>query len=172
MSMNAGTKWFVTILLGLSLGLAALFVWHRSSVNDVEGFYAVADSLLDVSDSEAAAIYFVKVEAYDTTKILRSAERIAQSIIMSPKLNSGRKRTMLFHFFKPGDTAGLSPVELDELAYTHPEITEPASMLYVVPGGWVVRAVFSPNKMQPQSVKLAPSRFYMPRPGVKAYDLR
>ncbi|MBK6290176.1 MAG: hypothetical protein IPF59_00255 [Ignavibacteria bacterium] len=79
--MRSSTKWFLAILLGISVGIAAFFIWYRTQSMSVEGFYVETDGFTDSRGDEIASVHFVKVEAYDSLKILRVAEEITRTTI-------------------------------------------------------------------------------------------
>jgi hypothetical protein len=61
---------------------------------------------------------------------------------------------------------------IDELAYSHPEITDPARVLVQVPGGYVFRASFSPGIVRAAQFTCVRSPYYRPRAGVKARNIK
>jgi hypothetical protein len=170
--MDTKTKWIIGILLTASLVLAVVYVVFWRSSQELEGYYTVTDEFVDSSGLEIASVAFVKVEAYDSMKVLRVAEILTRNAVEGGKIDVLKARTFLYHFYITGDTAALTEAMVDELAYTHPMIVDPGSMLFMIPGGWVVRASFAEKMMQPRTVEARPSQFYMPRPGIRAIDLR
>lgn len=171
--MTTATKWIVTILIGAGIGLAIAYVWYRSNVTSIEDFYAIRESFIDTSNvSSSGAVWFVRVTSYDSTKILRIAEYLTREAVESNLLPVSKRRTYLFQFFVETDTASLTADMINELAYTNPRIVSSADKLHVINGGWVVRASFAANVLQPQKVEIQRSQFYMPRPGQRAQDFR
>ena len=130
------------------------------------------DNFLDSNGIEDASISFVEVLEYDSLKVLRVAEILTRDAVENEVLHRTKHRVYLYHFYIPGDTASLDEEMLDELAYTHPSVQDPSDKLLVVPGGWVVKASFSPDMWQPREIDGRQSQFYMPRAGTKVLDLR
>lgn len=171
--MTTATKWILVILVGAGIGLALAYVWYRTSVTSIDDFYAIRESYVDTSKVNAAAgVWFVRVATYDSTKILRTAEHLTREAVESNLLPVQKRRIYLFQFFVETDTATLTKDMINELAYTNPSILASVDKLQVIAGGWVVRADFAANVLQPQKIDIQPSRFYMPRPGVRAQDFR
>ncbi|MBK7186013.1 MAG: hypothetical protein IPH85_08810 [Ignavibacteria bacterium] len=170
--MRSSTKWFLAILLGISVGIAAFFIWYRTQSMSVEGFYVETDGFTDSRGDEIASVHFVKVEAYDSLKILRVAEEITRTTIESNTLDASKKRRFLFHFYVGSDTTALSPEMIDELAYTNPSIEDPSTTLHVIPSGYVISATFAPTMLQPQAVESRRTQFYMPKPGIRAQSVK
>ncbi len=169
---NKGTTIFVIIIVALGFVIAGGYIWWRSASESIDGYYTVTDGFIDSTTNVSASVSFVKVVRYDSLMLLRVAEHLTRDAIEHNKVNSAKKRDFLYHFYVQGDTAALTDGVLDELAYTHPNLSSPAEKLVSVPGGWVIRAQFAPRSIHPQSVKTSRTAFYMPRPGVKALDLR
>jgi hypothetical protein len=167
-----GTAIFIAILLLAGIGFAAVLLWVRASDRSLSGYYTVTDSFVDSTGDAVASVGFVRVQQYDSLRMLRVAELLTREAIEQHKVNREREREFLYHFFQSGDTASLTAEIVDELAYTHPGVPDPAAKLLMVPGGWVVRATFAPRLIQPRTVVAQRSEFYMPRPGVRAKDLR
>lgn len=173
MSISASSKWFVAALLAAGLTVAALFVYVRWQATSIDGFYEVRDSFIDASGERTAAAYFVKVEAYDTSKIVRVGAEIAAQAAQQPAFDVARQRTLLIHFFEGTDTDALSDVELDELAYTNPEIGDARGTLQAVRRGYVMSSTYPSGSVAPaEPAVLRQATFYMPRPGIKARDIR
>jgi hypothetical protein len=173
MSISASSKWFVAALLAAGLTVAALFVYVRWQATSIDGFYEVKDSFIDASGDRTAAAYFVKVEAYDTSKIVRVGAEIAAQAAQQSAFAVARQRTLLIHFYEGTDTAALTDVELDELAYTNPEIVNARGTLQVVRRGYVMSSTYPLGSVAPaEPAVLRQATFYMPRPGIKARDIR
>lgn len=173
MSGTTGSRWFVIALLSIGLTIAALFVYVRWSATSIDGFFEVTDSLIDGSGQSVAAAYFVRVDSYDTTKILRVGAELASQVATQPAFDRSRARTLLMHFFEATDTSSLSDVELDELAYTNPELTSPGTRLMAVRSGYVLASTYAAGSDIPsEPASLRKATFYMPRPGFSAKDLR
>lgn len=170
--MRSSTKWFLVILIGISVGIAAFFIWYRSHSMSVDGFYVETDGFTDARGDEIASVHFVKVEAYDSLKILRVAEEITRKTVESNSLDVSKKRRFLFHFYVGSDTSALTPEMIDELAYTNPSIEDPSTTLHVVPSGYVISATFAPSMLQPQAVESRRTQFYMPKPGIRAQSVK
>lgn len=173
MSISPGSKWFVILLLSIGITVAALFVWVRWQSTSIDGFYGVTDSLIDASGPEIAAVYFVRVDAYDTSKIVRVADELSQQVALDTRFAKGRDRSLLLYFFESSDTSALSDVMIDELAYTNPEVRDPAATLLAVKHGYVMQARYKANATTPvEDASLRQVVYYMPRPGVRAADIR
>ncbi len=173
MSISASSKWFVAALLAAGLTVAALFVYVRWQATSIDGFYEVKDSFIDASGDRTAAAYFVKVEAYDTSKIVRVGAEIAAQAAQQSAFAVARQRTLLIHFYEGMDTAALTDVELDELAYTNPEIVNARGTLQAVRRGYVMSSTYPSGSVAPaEPAVLRQATFYMPRPGIKARDIR
>jgi hypothetical protein len=173
MSISASSKWFVAALLAAGLTVAALFVYVRWQATSIDGFYEVKDSFIDASGDRTAAAYFVKVEAYDTSKIVRVGAEIAAQAAQQSAFAVARQRTLLIHFYEGTDTAALTDVELDELAYTNPEIINARGTLQAVRRGYVMSSTYPLGSVAPaEPAVLRQATFYMPRPGIKARDIR
>jgi hypothetical protein len=173
MSISASSKWFVAALLAAGLTVAALFVYVRWQATSIDGFYEVKDSFIDASGDRTAAAYFVKVEAYDTSKIVRVGAEIAAQAAQQSAFAVARQRTLLIHFYEGTDTAALTDVELDELAYTNPEIVNARGTLQAVRRGYVMSSTHPLGSVAPaEPAVLRQATFYMPRPGIKARDIR
>ncbi len=170
--MPSSTKWFLAVLLGAAVGIAGFYVWYKSSELSIDGFYAETDGFTDVRGNDVASVHFVRVEAYDSLKILRVADHLIANALTSGKLDPAKKRRFLFHFYMASDTASLTTDMVDELAYTNPAIEDPAATLIVVPNGYVLRADFSPSMTTPQQSENRRTLFYMPRPGIRAKDVK
>lgn len=166
------TKLFLVILLGVSVIIALGYLWYRHEENSVDGFYTVVDTFVDRKESTSTSVHFVRVDAYDTTKILRVAEKITREAVEQGTLPISDRRQFLFHFFMASDTHALTPNMVEELAYSNPSIENPARTLYLVQNGYVVQAVFAASLHQPQKVQLTASDFYLPRPGIHARDVK
>lgn len=173
MSISPGSKWFVILLLAVGVTVAALFVWVRWQSTSIEGFYTVTDSLIDGSGPDVAAVYFVKVDAYDTTKIVRVAAELGQKIASDARFNRDRDRSLLMYFYEPSDTSALTDVMADELAYTNPEVADPGAKLLAVRNGYVMQTSYRAKATEPTGdAELRQTVYYMPRPGVRASDIR
>ncbi|NQW29273.1 MAG: hypothetical protein HQ472_02010 [Ignavibacteria bacterium] len=156
------------IVAGIAVGMYFIFF----TKSDIEGWYSVRDTFVDSTARETAVILFVEVPEYDSVKLTKVAEFESDIWLSKSELNVNNKRTLLFHFFKGADTAALSDYMVDELSYTNPSIADPASLLQVVPHGWVLKVDYAPNKTDQGSTEIRKSQFYMPRAGVHARDLR
>lgn len=161
------------VLVGVGIGLAALFVVQRLDATRIDDFYLVADSLVDQSKESASYVYFVRVESYDTSKMARVADRITNERVLADASVSATTRDIHILFFVPTDTSSLTPDEVEDLAYTNRQRVDPLTTLVAVRGGYQLRARFAPNSKSPAAdVLLTPSPFYRPRAGVRASDLR
>lgn len=173
MSISTSSKWFVTALLAAGLTIAALFVYVRWQATSIDGFYEVKDSFVDASGERTAAAYFIRVETYDTSKIIRVGAEIAAQVAQQSAFDVARQRTLLIHFYEGSDTSALSDVELDELAYTNPEIGDARAKLQAVRRGYVMSSNFPSGSAAPaEPAALRQATFFMPRPGIKARDIR
>jgi len=170
--MPRNSTWFIVILLALGVAVAGFYLWFRAQAISLDGFYVETDGFSDSRGSELASVHFVKVESYDSLKILRVAETITRETIEANSLDASKKRRFLFHFFVGSDTSALSSEMLDELAYTNPAIEDPSTTLYVVSNGYVVQATFPPKMFQPASIESRRTQFYMPRPGIRAQSVK
>lgn len=158
--------------LGIVVGLGVYFIWLRPSTNSVADFATVKEAFTDITPKEAAVVYFIRVKSYDSAQIRAVASSYVEQEIAKPELTSTKRRTVLMHFFVEGDTASLGTDMLDELAYTHPEVTDPTNSLLLVPGGFVMKVVYAANAQAPTLSELKRTSFYMARPGIHAKDLR
>lgn len=173
MSISTSSKWFVAALLAAGLTIAALFVYVRWQATSIDGFFEVKDSFIDASGDRTAAAYFVKVEAYDTSKIIRVGAELAAQAAQQASFDVARQRTLLIHFYEGTDTSALTDVELDELAYTNPEIVDARTKLQAVRRGYVMSSTYPSGSAVPaEPAALRQATFYMPRPGIKARDIR
>jgi hypothetical protein len=170
--MPSSTKWFLAVLFGVAVGIAGFYVWHKSSSLSIDGFYVETDGFTDTRGEDVASVHFVRVEAYDSLKILRVADHLITSALEGNTLDPSKKRRFLFHFFMASDTAALTQDMVDELAYTNPSIEDPARTLQVVASGYVLQADFAPSMMTPARSETRRTLFYMPRPGIKARDVK
>mgnify|MGYP000022020343 CR=1 FL=1 len=165
-------KYLLYVLGGFVTGLIIYFAFIRPKADPVAEFASVRDTFTDVMSKEAAVVYFIRVQSYDSMQIRTVAEHYVQQEIAKPALASSKRRTILMHFFVEGDTSALNADMLDELAYTHPEVTEPSTSLLLVPGGYVMKVVYPENAQRATLTELKRTSFYMARPGIKAEDLR
>ena len=173
MSISTGSRWFVVALLAAGMTVAALFVYVRWNATSIDGFYTVTSSFVDQSTEELTSAQFVRVETYDTTKILRVGVELAGTITADSSFDSRRARRLLMHFYVASDTMALTDVEVDELAYTNPELLRPSDRLVSVRNGYVMSSTYSAGSTMPtQAAKLEQATFYMPKPGVAATDFR
>lgn len=173
MSISVGSRWFVAALLAAGMTVAALFVYVRWKATSIDDFYVVTDSFVDATAEQAMAVQFVRVEVYDTTKILRVGVELAAKAVADPALDQSRQRSLMMHFYTATDTSALTDVEIDELAYTNPEITTPGSRLLAVRNGYVMTSDYRAGTTIPsKAATLRQSTYFMPRPGVRASDLR
>lgn len=173
MSISPGTRWLLILLVSVGVTVAALFWWVQWQSTSIDSFYAVTDSLMDPSGKVVAAVYFVRVDAYDTTKMQRVGMRLAEEAHKDQVFTKERERSLLLYFFEPSDTAQLSDVMVDELSYTNPEVSDPRNKLHVVRNGFVMHLTFDASKSEPNAEAHVLQRlFYMPRPGVRAADIR
>lgn len=171
MSIRPSAKIIVAVLIGIGLGLAALFIWFRVSSSSLDGFYTVTDSFVDARRSEITNVLFVEVQSYDSVKIERSVKIIAEQRLADTAMKGDRDRMLLMHFFVPSDTAALTNDMIEELAYTNPEITEPRKVLRLIRGGYIVKVTYPSRATQPSNVQMFRSQFYTTQPGIKAKDL-
>jgi hypothetical protein len=160
------------VLVAIGIVLGVVYVWWRANDRSVDGYFEVADSFIDSSGAVVASVSFIRVEQYDSLKMLRVGEQQTRTSIENQYVNNQKERDFLFHFYVAGDTAALTEAIVDELAYTHPDIEDPKNKLVMAPGGWVVRAKFAARAIQPKEVIAKRSAFYMPKGGVRARDLR
>lgn len=170
--MQRSTLYFVIILVAFGLGVAGAYVYWKMSDSSLQGYYSVSDTFTDSTGTVQVSVSFIQVTQYDSVKALRVAELLTRQAIEGGVINNKKEREFLYHFFVPGDTAVLTREGVEELAYTHPSITNPTEKLISVPGGWVVRATFASSMIQPKQVEAKRSAFYMPRKGIRAKDLR
>lgn len=171
MISTASRRLLIGLVIAGILLMVAYVAWHLSS-RSIEGTYRVADSVLDSVGVEQTSVLFVEVEAYDSMHALRVAEALTRQQIEQQTLNVQRRRTYVYHFYVPGDSASLTPEMIDELSYKHPSMTNPEDQLYLVPHGWIVRAIIPAKHWQPESVEAKPVAFYMPRAGLRARDVQ
>lgn len=160
------------IAVGFAAGLGAYFIWLRDMPNPVLEFSSVRDTFTDTSGNETAIVYFIRVKSYDSVQIRSSANYYVNQSITKPEISVSKRRTLLMHFFVEGDTAALSTDMQDELAYTHPEVSDPNKTLLLVPGGYVMKVVYDKDTHKPSVSELKRTSFFMARPGIHAKDLR
>lgn len=166
------TTIFVTVLVTMGFLFAGGYLLYRSHSESIDGYYTVDNVFTDTTITLSAKVGFVSVVAYDSVKMLKTAEKLTREFIESGAVDNNKQRDFLFHFFMRADTAPLTELMIDEIAYAHPEIVNPAENLLSVPGGWVVRARFAPRSIQPQSIEIRHTSFYKPRSGVRQADLK
>ena len=166
------TQYVSYVVGGIAFGLAFYFLVIRNPANPVLEFATVRDTFTDVTPKEAAVVYFIRVKSYDSTLIRSTADYYVSQDLAKPELPDSKRRTILMHFFVEGDTASLGADMLDELAYTHPEVSDPNTTLLLVPGGYVMKVVYDENAHTPTLSDLKRTSFYMARPGIRAKDLR
>lgn len=168
MTLNPATRWFVIVIVSLGLGLGGYYLYTILS----NPFYTVTDQFIDSSGPQQVSVAFVQVAEYDTVKIKKTAELITREAHEDGRVDPTKPRTFLYHFFKSGDTLALTDADVDELAYTHPSIVDPQKQLVSVPEGWVVHATFAAGGKEPKELETHKTRFFMPRAGIRAKDLR
>lgn len=169
MTLHAQTKRTLGWLIGAGLVLAiALVIWKWTT--SLQGTFEVRDHFVDSTGVDVVSISFVEVEAYDSTHLHAVADLLARTELESSARVDLRSRAFLYHFFIPGDTAALTDEMIDDLAYQHPSIHEPEQRMLYVPGGWVVQVTAPAENERIVQVHRAP--FYMPRPGIKAKNLK
>jgi hypothetical protein len=155
------------ILLGIGLGIAALFVWRTLDSASLEGFYVVTDTVAFADDDVRTTIHYVQVESADSGKIIRATRELAQKTLSSDT-GSQKRRFIELRCYVPSDTQALSHEMVDELAYTNPSIDEPQRTLYVVPNGVLARVWSSNSAIGIDSITLVRTLFYRPRGGARA----
>ena len=166
------TKWFFVILLGIGIGIGAFYMWYRYQASSLSGYYIETDAFTDVKGNELASVHFIKVEEYDSIKVVLVANEIIKSSPTNTSADVSKKRRFLFHFYTASDTASLTKDMIDELAYTSSNVTDPSSTLLLVTNGYVVQEKFEPGMVEPHLVECRRTQFYMPRPGVKAQSVK
>jgi len=172
MSVSPLARWVLWVVLGIGIGLAAILIWYRVSIASLDGFYTVTDSLMDPRRNEITNVLFVEVPQYDSVKILRSVKEITLKHLADTAMKKERDRLLLFHFYVPSDTGALTEEMLEELTYTHPEISDPKSVLRLIRGGYIVKVSYPAQTQEPTDITMFRSQFYLTQPGVKAKDLR
>jgi hypothetical protein len=169
---SRSTAIILAILVGLGLTLMAVYIWWYGASRDVRGTYQVADVVVDTLGVEHTSILFVEVAEYDSLHLLKVAEALTRRQVEQRSLDQRRRRTYLYHFFVPGDTAVLSQEMIDEVQYRHPALTDPTERLLQVPHGWIVRAVLPADHIHPELVEAHQVAFTIPRPGLRARDVQ
>ncbi len=170
--MNRSTKLFLVILLGCAFGVAGFFVYQSVLRGSISDFYTEVDRVVDERGERSALVAFVRVEEYDSIRIIRVADRIIEQAMEINTLRPEKQRRFLLHFFVDSDTGRLTQEMIDELAYTNPSIEDPRSLLRVVDSGYVLQADFAPRAAAPNATKVQRTQFYMPRAGVRAKDIK
>lgn len=170
MALTKSSKIFVGILLTVSVGIAVAYVVYRYS--HAVSFYEVKDMLREQRGGEQTSVYFVRVADYDSLSVRGVAEDVTRKTLDSNVLDPSNTRRFLYQVYTSSDTAELSPDMLDELAYTNPGITNPASKLRVVKNGWMIQYMFAPNRLQPREFSMKRTYFYIPKTGVMAKDIQ
>ncbi|MBI2793253.1 MAG: hypothetical protein HYX66_01215 [Ignavibacteria bacterium] len=170
--MNRTTFRLIIGLIILAFVLAIGYWYYALSEMSLNGYYEVTDGFSDATNIEVATVSFVRVNEYDSAKIGRVSELLSNQEIEQKRVALNKRRIFLYHFYVAGDTAPLSAEMVEELAYTHPSITDASDILQVVPSGWIARLTFEPNKQRPRQVEIRHSQFYKTRAGIKAKDLR
>lgn len=164
-------RFLLFFVAGAAVGLGIYFAFIHQGMNPVLEFSSVRDSFTDVKPAETTVVYFIRVKAYDSLQIRNAADYYIKEELVKPELAASKQRTLLLHFFVEGDTAALGTDMLDELAYTHPEVTDPSSTLMLVPSGYVMKVVYKPGAQTAATSELKRTQFYMARPGIHAKDL-
>jgi hypothetical protein len=168
---SQSTTLVVLVLLGVGIGIAALFIWRRVDATSVDGWYTVTDSFTGGASS-VMRIAYVEVPDYDTTKIVRVGAELAKQALDDQSFDRSKDRSLLLYFYRPIDTAALSQEAIENLAYTHRNIAYPGNKLYMVTSGYMIRAVFPRTSVTTiENPVLTRSAFYRPRPGYTAKEL-
>lgn len=154
------------ILLGVGLGIAALFVWRTLDSSSLEGFYVVTDTIAYADDDVKTTIHYVQVESADSGKIVRATHELAERTLTSDT-GSIKRRFIELRCYVPSDTQALSQEMVDELAYTNPSIESPQQTLYVVPNGVLARVWSSNPAIGIDSITVVRTLFYRPRGGAR-----
>lgn len=152
------------ILLGIGLGIAALFVWRTLDSASLDGFYVVTDTISYADEDAKTTILYVQVEIADSSKIVRTTSELAERTFASDT-GSLKRRFLELRCYVPSDTQALTQEMVDELAYTNPSIEDPQTSLYVVPNGVLARVWSSNPKVGVDSVSVIRTLFYRPRGG-------
>ena len=143
------------ILLGIGLGIAAVFVWRTLDSASLEGFYVITDTITYAN---------VQVESADSAKIVRTTRELAERTLTSDT-STAKRRVVELRCYVPSDTQALSQEMVDELAYTNPSIEDPQSTLYVVPNGVLARVWSTQRPAVVDSIDMIRTLFYRPRGG-------
>lgn len=151
------------ILLGIGLGIAALFVWRTLESSSLEGFYIVTDNIAYQNADAATTILYVQIESADSGKVVRATRELAERTLASDSTRG--KRFIELRCYVPSDTQALTQEMIDELAYTNPSIEDAQSTLFVVPNGMLARVWSSNPTMGIDSMSLSRTVFYRPRSG-------
>lgn len=152
------------ILLGVGLGIAALYVWRTMDSASLEGFYVVTDTIAYADDDVKTTILYVQVEAADSGKIVRATRELAERTFASDT-GALKRRFVELRCYVPSDTQALTQEMVDELAYTNPSIEDPQTSLYVVSNGILARAWSSNPTIGIDSVTIIRTMFYRARGG-------
>lgn len=151
------------VLAGIAAGVLYVIVsrWTSPSIPVYTESYVILDS----TAAGTTYISFVAVNMLDSASVLTVAQDIARRVIEGPELASGGRRSVLIHLSMPSDTQKLTQRMVEEIAYSHPHIANPAEGLYYVSDGWVVASSFRSEQKQPSSLVVRRTEFYRPRPG-------
>lgn len=152
------------LLLGVGIGIAAIFVWRTMDSASLEGFYVVTDTISYADEDAKTTILYVQVETVDSSKILRATRELAERTFASDT-GSLKRRFIELRCYVPADTQLLTPEMVEELAYTNPSIEDPMSSLYVVPHGVLARVWSSNPTIGVDSISVVRTLFYRPRGG-------
>ena len=155
------------ILLGIGLGIAAVFIWRTVDSASLEGFYVVTDTIAYADEDAATTILYVQIETADSGKIVRATRELAERTLASDT-TTGKRRFVELRCYVPSDTQALTQEMVDELAYTNPSIEEPLTSLYVVPNGVLARIWSSNPAVGIDSISVVRTLFYRPRGGSHA----
>lgn len=168
--MSKSSKIFISILILTSVGLAVAYVMYRYS--HAVSFYEITDMIREQRGGEQTSVYFVRVADYDSLSVRGVAEDVTRKTLDSNVINPGTVRRFLYHVYATSDTSELTQDMLDELAYTNPGITDPASKLRVVRNGWMIQYMFAANRLQPREFSMKRTYFYIPKTGIMARDIQ
>lgn len=161
MSVSNGSKIFVFILLGIGVGLAALFVYNTVRDAAIGDFYSVVDTFSTTQGDSTAVITTVQIVEIDSLKMLRVCEKLSADIIRGGSVDNAKKRTLIYKCYVKGTQKALTSAQVDELSYTNPMVQNATDSLYFVPKGSVVKVRFSAGYTQPRDRSISVEEFYV-----------
>lgn len=161
----------IAVVIGVVVGGGAFLLWQKYEATNIDGFYVVADSLVDRSERFTSSVYFLRVERYDSVKVDLAMHRVLDGALAS--MPTRARRDILLYAYTADDTASLGAMDVDDLAYKNPEVEDPGERLVAVRSGYVLRATAAAGSAVPDSLPtFRRAYFFRPRDGYRARDLR